>query len=154
MTISVIIPVYNQAKSLDLVLTALDCQGFRGFEVIVSDDGSTDEPEMYAAYYKDLMPLKFITHPHDGFDANRCRNDGAALAEGDAFLFLDSGVLLNCNALQHYANLNQATPDCIIGGRYDWLPPMIITPMDVVGNWQALIEARLPREESWNRLEL
>jgi len=153
--ISVIIPIYNRAKSLDLVLTALDCQGFRDFEVIVSDDGSVDDPEAFVAYYKDLMPMVFITHPHEGFGANKCRNAGAAMAQGEALVFLDSDILLNCNALQHYWNLYTGSGrDKIIGGRYDWLPPMKITPMDVVGSWQAIVEGRLPRTQSWDRLEL
>ena len=101
-----------------------------------------------------LFTAQFVTHPHQGFGANKCRNEGAAVAKGDAFLFLDSGILLNNSALQHYRNLYEATPNCLIGGRYDWLPPMKITPADILGCWQDIVEGRLPRSQSWDRLEL
>ncbi len=153
--ISVIIPVYNRVEQLTLVLTALDCQGFRNFEVIVADDGSTDDIREAVEPYKDFMDVKMITHPHDGFGANKCRNEGARQSQGEAFLFLDSGILLNFNALQHYWNMFKGSGrDKLIAGRYDWLPPMTITPSDVVGNWQAIVECRLPRTESWNRVAL
>ncbi len=153
--ISVIIPIYNRRDHLYLTLTALDCQGCRDFEVIVADDGSTDHPEVVVAYFSTL-PVRCITHEHNGFGTNRCRNEGAAVADpaSEAFLFLDSGILLNCHALQHYINLFEANKGLLYAGRYDWLPPMKITPADIIGNWKALIEGRLPHSRSWNRQEL
>ncbi len=151
--ISVIVPIYNRKEHLYLTLTALDCQGYRDFEVIVADDGSTDHPELVVAYFSTLN-VKMITHEHDGFGANKCRNEGAELAEGNALVFLDSGILLNKHALQHYVNLYEGNGDKLIAGRYDWLPPMKITPADIIGNWQGLVEARLPHSRSWNSMEL
>jgi len=153
--ISVIIPIYNRRDHLYLTLTALDCQGYRDFEVIVADDGSTDHPEEVVEYFNTLS-TKFVTHEHDGFGANSCRNEGVAAAdpESAAFVFLDSGILLNCHALQHYVNLFGENMNLLVAGRYDWLPPMRISPSDIIGNWQAIVEGRLPHERSWNRMEL
>jgi len=153
--LSVIIPIYNRKDHLYLTLTALDCQGYRDFEVIVADDGSTDEPDIVVSYFSTLN-IKYITHTHDGFGANRCRNEGAAVADpaSNGFVFLDSGILLNCHALQHYVNLHRPNGEILLAGRYDWLPPMVITPADIIGNWQAIVEGRLPHSRSWNRMEL
>ena len=154
--ISVIIPIYNRRDHLYLTLTALDCQGFRDFEVIVADDGSTDHPEEVVARFSTL-DVKYIRLEHDGFGANRCRNAGALAcrASTEAFLFLDSGILLNKHALQHYYNLYTGNGrDKVIGSRYDWLPPMKITPADIIGDWYKIVEALLPHSRSWNCMEL
>lgn len=153
--ISVIIPIYNRRDHLYLTLTALDCQGYRDFEVIVADDGSTDEPDVVCSHFSTL-DVSYIRLEHDGFGANRCRNAGAAIAHPDstALVFLDSGILLNKHALQHYSNLHEPTPDCLIGGRYDWLPPMRITPADIIGRWQDIVEGNLEHSHSWNCMEL
>lgn len=148
-----IIPIYNRRDHLYLTLTALDCQGFRDFEVIIADDGSTDHPEVVAAYFSTL-DIKLISHPHDDFGANKSRNEGAAVAASNALLFLDSSILLNMHAVEHFRNLHQSNPDALLGGRYDWLPPLKITPADIIGNWEAITEARLPHSRSWNRMEL
>ncbi len=153
--LSVIIPIYNRRDQLYLTLTALDCQGCRDFEVIVADDGSTDEPDTVVANFSTLN-VSYLRLEHDGFGANRCRNAGASMAAPDstAFVFLDSGILLNKHALQHYYNLFAGNGNKFIAGRYDWLPPMQITPADIIGNWQAIVEGRLPHSRSWNVMEL
>ncbi len=153
--LSVIIPIYNRRDQLYLTLTALDCQGCRDFEVIVADDGSTDDPGTVVANFSTLN-VSYLRLEHDGFGANRCRNAGASRAAPDstAFVFLDSGILLNKHALQHYANLHEVNPEYLIGGRYDWLPPMRITPADIIGCWQAIVEGTLPHSRSWNVMEL
>jgi len=154
--ISVIIPIYNRRDHLYLTLTALDCQGFRDFEVIVADDGSTDKPEEVAAFFSTLS-VKYTRLERDGFGANRCRNAGTRVCDAstEAYLFLDSGILLNKHALQHYYNLLTSSRGAlVVGGRYDWLPPMKLTPADIIGDWYKIEEALLPHSRSWNCMEL
>ena len=153
--LSIIIPIYNRRNHLYLTLTALDCQGFRDFEVIVVDDGSTDQPDLIANCFS-TFNISYLRLEHDGFGANRCRNAGAVSVdpESTALVFLDSGILLNKHALQHYFNLHEVNPSYLIGGRYDWLPPMKITPADIIGRWESIVEGTLPHSRSWNIMEL
>ena len=153
--LSIIIPIYNRRNHLYLTLTALDCQGFRDFEVIVVDDGSTDQPDLIVNCFS-TFNISYLHLEHDGFGANRCRNAGAVSVdpESTALVFLDSGILLNKHALQHYFNLHEVNPSYLIGGRYDWLPPMKITPAEIIGRWESIVEGTLPHSRSWNIMEL
>ncbi|MFX0540920.1 glycosyltransferase [Roseovarius sp. S4756] len=84
---SVVIPLYNDAASIGQVLAALDRQTTdRSFEVIVVDDGSTDDgPNLVRP------PARLIRQTNAGPAA--ARNHGAAIARGDALLFLDADCI-------------------------------------------------------------
>jgi len=138
--ISVIIPTFNRLYNLRRVFASLEKQDFKDFEVVVSDDGSTDNTISAIIEYSDRLNLQYYWHPNKGFQAPVVRNMGAKLSKGDFFLFLDSDVMLNPTALSHYNNLSQANPDAVIVGRYDWLDPMDFSIHDVYANWQQIID--------------
>jgi GT2 family glycosyltransferase len=87
--ISVIIPTYNRAAwVVEAVDSVLD-QTYRDLELIVVDDGSTDEtPARLAAYGR---RLRYDRQEHSGVSA--ARNRGLALASGEWIAFLDSDDL-------------------------------------------------------------
>lgn len=146
--ISVIIPTYNRWDNLYLTLMALTLQTAQeGWEVIVGDDGGTDHTYAAVCLFQDRLPaLKYFYHPDRGYRVSLTRNRAAKLANGASthFLFLDSDVVLNKYALEHYLELIETKPRNVICGRYDWLPPMEITEEDIVERWDDFINARLP----------
>lgn len=83
---SVILPAYNRLEMLLEALRSVRGQRFRGFEVIVADDGSTDGTvEHLLEKEKDV---KVVRLPHGGPGA--ARNAGIAIARGTYIAFLDS----------------------------------------------------------------
>ena len=90
--ISVIIPSYNRVTSIERSIESVLSQDFRGkFEIIVSDDGSTDGTiELVESKYKKEVIL--LKKPIDCKDqgAAGARNRGIAIAKGDCVCFLDS----------------------------------------------------------------
>lgn len=85
--VSVLIPTYNRA---DLVMRAVDsalAQTFRDVEIIVIDDGSTDETQQLF----ELPPekVRYISRPHSGLPA-AARNTGLEFANGEYVALLDS----------------------------------------------------------------
>lgn len=87
--VSVVIPNYNRSKDLSRCLGSLVTQTFNDFEVLVCDDGSTDNSAEVAARFVDRLNLKFDTHENFGGPA-RPRNRGIALARAPFVAFLDS----------------------------------------------------------------
>ena len=86
---SVVIPNYNRASDLRRCLDSLVAQTFDDFEVLVCDDGSSDNSAEVADSFKDRLDLHFHTAPNFGGPA-RPRNRGLSLARAPYVAFLDS----------------------------------------------------------------
>jgi len=87
--ISVVIPTYNRAKDLPRCLDSLIAQDFQDFEVLICDDGSTDDTSTVVAKYTHLLDITYCYCEHFGGPA-RPRNRGIALASSPYIAFLDS----------------------------------------------------------------
>lgn len=87
--VSVIIPTYNRAEDLDRCLKSLQGQTYKNFEVLVCDDGSTDNTKEIVEKYDSILPIKYIKDENFGGPA-RPRNSGIKKAKGNAVAFLDS----------------------------------------------------------------
>jgi glycosyltransferase involved in cell wall biosynthesis len=84
--VSVIIPTYNSASTLARAVDSVLAQTRPADEIIVVDDGSTDETE---ALVKERFPqVRYHYHENRGLAATR--NAGAKLAQGDILGLLDS----------------------------------------------------------------
>jgi len=89
MLVSVIIPTYNRANFLKEAIDSVLNQDYKNFELIVVDDGSTDETTSVLKGYYDK--IKYIRIPHQG--VSRARNVGIEQAKGGLIAFLDSDDL-------------------------------------------------------------
>ncbi|MBP4137802.1 glycosyltransferase family 2 protein [Flavobacterium geliluteum] len=87
--VSVIIPTYNRANDLDRCLKSLQHQTYKNFEVLVCDDGSTDNTKEIVEKYNSILKIKYIKDENFGGPA-RPRNKGISEAKGDWICFLDS----------------------------------------------------------------
>jgi glycosyltransferase involved in cell wall biosynthesis len=91
MKLSVIIPCYNAADTLGTQLEALANQEWSGlWEVIIADNGSTDETVAIAKTYNDRLPGLRVIDASSRQGAAAARNIGAQAATGDALLFCDA----------------------------------------------------------------
>lgn len=87
MRVSVIIPLYNKARYIERALNSVAAQTYKDFEVIVVDDGSTDDGGSLVKSYEKL-PAKLITQLNAGPGA--ARNRGLSEARGEFVAFLDA----------------------------------------------------------------
>lgn len=100
--ISVIIPVYNQAEKLKQTLESLNRQTYRDFEVIIVNDGSTDNPEKtftdFLTANNTELHFYFLNQKNQGAPA--ARNRGASQAKGEYLFFCDADAVLDPVALE------------------------------------------------------
>jgi glycosyltransferase involved in cell wall biosynthesis len=89
--LSVIIPAYNAASTLGQQLEALKAQTYQGdWEIIVVDNGSTDDTVELVRRYQAQLPHLHLVHAPEKQGASYARNVGARAARGGAFLFCDA----------------------------------------------------------------
>ena len=93
--VSVIIPVYNGALFLRAALESVFAQTYRPIEVIVVDDGSSDESGVIAESFPEV---NYIRQENQGVAA--ARNNGIEAARGEFFAFLDQDDLWTPEKLQ------------------------------------------------------
>ena len=84
---SIVVPVYNRAGSIARAIDSILGQDIDDLEVIVVDDGSTDQTPAVVAAYGDLR-VRLASQVNAGPSA--ARNAGVALARGELLTFLDS----------------------------------------------------------------
>lgn len=96
MKISVIVPVYNRIENLRYLIYCLKRQIVQIDELIISDDGSSvDVKSFIEEETKNAkFSVKYIWQEDLGFRLSRARNNGARIAEGDFFIFVDQDVIL------------------------------------------------------------
>lgn len=93
---SVIIPTYNRANFIANTIQSVLNQEYQNFEIIVVDDGSTDNTEEVVLKIKDP---RLIYHKKENGERAKARNRGAHLAKGSYINFLDSDDTLYPNHL-------------------------------------------------------
>ena len=100
--ISIIIPVYNGAKTLEETLLSIEKQSYTNYEVIIVNDGSNDATVNVFESFVQKQDLKnnyyFLNQTNQGAPA--ARNRGAKKAQGNFLFFCDADATLKPSALE------------------------------------------------------
>lgn len=112
--ISVIIPTYNRAQNLKHCLESLTWQDLKAFEVIICDDGSSDDTRAVAESFQNRLNLRYRWQADEGFRAAEARNMGVRIARAKVLTFLDSDLVVPpCFLSRHLAAL-QSQPKIVV----------------------------------------
>ena len=84
---SIVVPAFNVSATLAETLTSLLAQTYASFEIIVVDDGSTDDTPLIAARFARDRRVRVIRQANRGLAG--ARNTGIAAARGDVIGFCD-----------------------------------------------------------------
>lgn len=111
--VSVIVPVYNAQQYIRRCLDSIIGQSYRNIEIVLVDDGSSDQSPMILQKYKELDGrIRLYSQKNRGVAA--ARNTGLAHAKGDFFLFVDADDWIATDAVETLVSLMDTKTDLVL----------------------------------------
>lgn len=122
MKTSVILSTYNSPAWLEKVLWGYHCQSRKDFELVIADDGSTEQTaELIDKMRTQLnLPIKHVWQKDDGFRKSRILNKAVLQSTGDYILFSDGDCIPRKDFVD--VHVRGATPGRFLSGSYYKLP--------------------------------
>ena len=99
--ISIVVPAYNVEKYIKACLDSIIIQTYSNFEVIVINDGSTDQTEKMLNEYESNPKIRIFSQENGGLSA--ARNRGLKFANGELVCFIDSDDSVKSDYLEKLA---------------------------------------------------
>ena len=117
-TVSIIVPAYNASTYLRECVDSVLGQDFLDWELILIDDGSTDDTAKICEEYASMENISFVSQSNQGVSV--ARNKGLELATGVFVMFIDADDILPSHSLRTFyrAYLDNLHAD-IIRGEYE-----------------------------------
>ena len=111
---SVVIPLYNKADTVARTLESVVAQTYKNFEVVIVDDGSTDDGVVVAGRFKGELRLKVVRQNNAGVSV--ARNTGAQHAKAPYLAFLDADDEWLPGYLEEINQMIEGFPDAEVYG--------------------------------------
>ena len=114
---SVVVPTFNDSKRLLLLIKSLESQTCTDFEIIIVDDGSTDNTEeaIETLKIKSKIQINYFYLPNTKiFGAGIARNFGAKKAKSNILIFLDQDNVADKKLIENHIN-EQKKCDIVLG---------------------------------------
>ncbi len=130
--ISIVIPLYNKSKFIEKTLNSILYQKYDSYEVIIVDDGSTDNSFELVKYYiaKNNLNDRFFLFCQQNQGVSIARNTGVSKARGKLLVFLDADDRLNKGYLEDiFSTYQRLNGDFDVLG-YDYSPRTNKIPED------------------------
>ena len=104
MKFSIILPTFNREHFVEVAIKSVISQTYKNWELIIVDDGSTDNTNSVVNNYKKLdNRIKYIYQINS--ERSAARNNGINHSNGDWICFLDSDDIYHINHLEEFCNL-------------------------------------------------
>jgi len=104
MKISIIISVYKDTQSLKLILESLKNQSLEPSEIIVSEDGNSEEMKKFLTKFK---KVKHVFQSDNGWQKNKALNNAIRNSSGEYLIFLDGDVIPYYNFVKEHVQNSQ-----------------------------------------------
>ena len=115
--VSIIVPVYNVEKYIDRCINSIIDQDYANWELILIDDGSTDNSGKRCDQYASERSNIYVIHQKNQ-GVSTARNVGIQIAKGEYFLFVDSDDWISPQMLSSMLGKNKDA-DLIVCDSYD-----------------------------------
>jgi glycosyltransferase involved in cell wall biosynthesis len=144
-TVAIIVPVYNGGSLFRELLSALANQvDAPAFEVVLADNGSTDESQSIASGFQDRLNIRWV-HASDGKGPAYARHVGVLNTSADRLLFLDQDDVPNVSyvyamsrALEHSVYVYAQVDVERLNPEWQWRRQKRYNPI-FVGGWPLLL---------------
>ena len=114
-SLSIIVPIFNAAIYLEPCLTALISLPIENKEIILIDDGSSDNSyEICKRYQKDHKGIYVISKKNSGVSS--ARNEGIKVAKGEYIYFCDADDIIKGISIIELLSYNSGNIDLLVGG--------------------------------------
>jgi GT2 family glycosyltransferase len=147
----VIVSTYQRPEHLRRSLLSLALQRNVGvpYEIVVTDDGSTDNtPDFVHQFGRTVeFPVRFVSQEHRGFHAARCRNHGAQAARAPYLIFFDGDCIFPPDHLEQH--LRARRPGMARTGDSYRLDPAASERVDAAAIRSAAFVRWVSRAERW-----
>lgn len=110
-TISIIIPVYNHAHTLERSLRSLEGQTYQPIEVIVVDDGSMDDFDAVIGVLVEKIKIEIKIVRQENKGAAAARNRGFAESRGEYVIFWDADTVAEPHMLEKLLGALESHPE-------------------------------------------
>ncbi|MGM1057969.1 glycosyltransferase family 2 protein [Saccharothrix sp. Mg75] len=152
--VSVVVPTFNKARYLELTLASYTGQSVRDYELVVVDDGSTDDTAHVVRRYAERLPITYVQQDNKGRSA--ARNTGVRAAAGDVVVFCDDDRIVSPDFVARHAEAFEGGGTPLVLGRQGgvltrWHPALPAderlmalcagVPRDLLGGEVALVDA-------------
>ena len=112
--VSIIVPIYNSVKYLSRCIESLMNQSYQNIEILLVDDGSTDDTSVVCREYSKIdSRIRYIKKKNGGVSS--ARNEGIRNAKGEYITFVDSDDYLDRNIISFAVKKINETKSDIIG---------------------------------------
>lgn len=118
--ISVIVPIYNSEKYLETCLRSITSQTYRNLEIILVNDGSTDDSLAICKAFQEIDPrIKILSKSNAG--VSEARNDGVTESRGYYLLFIDSDDYIDLDYVETlHRKIKEYNADVVISNGIDF----------------------------------
>ena len=97
--LSIIIPIYNKSKYIAKCLSSIIRQSYGCFEIIIINDGSTDDSEDVIQKFQ-IMDERIKLYSYSNGGVSVARNRGISMAQGKYIMFIDADDWIESGYLQ------------------------------------------------------
>ena len=152
--VSIIVPIYNVEGYIEKCLETLINQTLEDIEVILVNDGSTDNSELIAKKFFEKYPGKIVYLEKENGGLSDARNYGIPYAKGEYIAFLDSDDYVEKNMYEEMYELAKRENSDMVQCNFYWEYPdknkrKIADLKEYSGKKEMLVKTRV---EAWNKL--
>ncbi|RDK85482.1 glycosyltransferase family 2 protein [Marinirhabdus gelatinilytica] len=121
-SVSVIISTYNQPRWLTKALWGFEGQTFTNFDIVIADDGSTEETATVIQQFqqKNVLKIAHIWQEDDGFQKTKILNKAIKATEAEYLIFTDGDCIPRFDLVEKHLAMRK--PNSFLSGGYFKLP--------------------------------